>query len=275
MAHEPVLRLAAFAGVFAAVALAELAAPRRRLRVVKWRRWAVNIAVTVFNTAILRITLASAGVAAAAAAGAAGFGLFNALDWPAGVEIVCAVVLLDLAIYLQHVLVHAVPGLWRFHMVHHADLDLDVTTGARFHVGEILFSMALKAALAGALGAPVAAVVLFEIVLNATSMFHHGNVALPARVDRALRLVVVTPDMHRIHHSTIECETNSNFGFSVSWWDRLFGTYRARPAAGHEAMDIGLDQFRDQARLGFLHLMAMPFTRGRGRYPLGAREGGG
>ncbi len=273
--HEPILRLAAFLGVFAAVALAEIAAPKRRLRDVKWRRWATNIAMTALNTGAVRLIFATAAVGAAAAMEVAGLGLFNEIDLPLWIEIVGALLLLDLAVYLQHVLLHAAPGLWRFHMMHHADLDIDVTTGVRFHVGEILFSMAYKTMVVAALGAPLVAVVLFEIVLNTTSMFNHGNVALPARVDRVLRLFVVTPDMHRVHHSVVERETNSNFGFNLPWWDRLFGTYRAQPAAGHESMVIGLEQFRNPSRLGFLRLLALPFVGARGGYPLGARSDAG
>lgn len=260
--HEPALRLAAFVGALAAVALAELAAPRRPLRTGRRRRWAVNLAIAAVDAAALRLTLAGAAVGAAVAAEAKGFGLFNALAWPPWLEFVCAAVLLDLAVYFQHVLFHATPALWRFHMMHHSDLDIDVTTGARFHIGELLVSMVVKAAAVAALGAPAAAVILFEVLLNASSMFNHGNIALPARVDRRLRLLVVTPDMHRVHHSASARETDSNFGFGLSCWDRLFGTYRAQPGAGHEAMDIGLERFRDPARLGFFALLAMPFARG-------------
>lgn len=258
--REPALRLAAFLGVFAAVALAERAAPRRPPRDGKWRRRAINLAIAAVDTAALRLTLAGAAVGAAVAAGEAGFGLFHRLDWPVWIEFIAAVLLLDLAIYLQHVLFHALPGLWRFHMTHHSDLDFDVTTGVRFHVGEILISMAFKAAVVAALGAPAAAVVAFEALLNAAAMFNHGNVALPARVDRAARLFIVTPDMHRVHHSVCRRETDSNFGFCLPWWDRLFGTYRARPRDGHENMTIGLEAFRDPSRLGFAALMAMPFA---------------
>ncbi len=262
--HEPALRLAAFLGVFAAVALAERAWPRRRPRAGRLRRWAVNWALAALNTASLRLTVAASAVGAAAAAAAAGFGLFRILDWPAWVEFACAFVLLDLVVYFQHALLHAVPGLWRLHMMHHTDLDFDVTTGVRFHPGEIAFSTAIKTGAAAALGAPVAAVVAFEIVLNATSMFNHANLALPERADRILRLFVVTPDMHRVHHSTARRETDSNFGFNLPWWDRLFGTYRARPEAGHAAMEIGLAEFRDPARLGLPALLALPFARGAG-----------
>ena len=157
-------------------------------------------------------------------------------------------VLLDLAIYLQHVLFHAVPALWRLHRMHHADLEFDVTTGVRFHPIEILLSMVIKLGVVAALGAPAVAVLIFEVLLNATSMFNHGNVRLPPRLDRVLRWIVVTPDMHRVHHSIVPRETNSNFGFNLPWWDRLFGTYRAQPAAGHEGMTIGIEQFRDPAR---------------------------
>lgn len=262
--REPALRLAAFFGVFAAVALAERAWPRRRPRADRRRRWAINWGLAVLNTLALRLTVAASAVGAAAAAADAGFGLLHLLDWPAWVEFACAFVLLDLVVYFQHALLHAVPGLWRLHMMHHADLDFDVTTGVRFHPGEIAFSMAIKTGAAAALGAPVAAVVAFEIVLNSTSMFNHANLALPERADRILRLFVVTPDMHRVHHSTARRETDSNFGFNLPWWDRLFGTYRPRPERGHEAMEIGLAEFRDPSRLGFLSLLALPFARGAG-----------
>lgn len=267
--HEPALRLAAFLGVFAAVALAELAAPKRRLRDRKLRRWGINVAMVALNTAAARITVGTAAVGVAAMASTQGFGLFHELGWPVWIEFTCAIVLLDLAVYLQHALLHAVPGFWRFHMMHHTDLDIDVTTGARFHVVEILFSIGWKTTVVAALGAPVVAVVVFEVLLNATSMFNHGNVALPARVDRILRLFVVTPDMHRVHHSTAEHETNSNFGFNLPWWDRLFGTYRAQPEAGHETMTIGLAGFRDPSRLGFLALLTLPFRAERDGYPFG------
>ena len=267
--HEPALRLAAFLGVFAAVALAELASPKRRLRDRKLRRWGINVAIVALNTVAARIAVGTAAVGVAAVASTQGFGLFHALGWPGWIEIICAIVLLDLAVYLQHALLHAVPGLWRFHMMHHTDLDIDVTTGARFHVVEIFFSIGWKTTVVAALGAPVVAVVVFEVLLNATSMFNHGNVALPARVDRILRLFVVTPDMHRVHHSVAEHETNSNFGFNLPWWDRLFGTYRAQPEAGHEMMTIGLEGFRDPSRLGFLALLTLPFRAGRDGYPIG------
>ncbi len=260
LTHEPTLRLGAFAGIFAAAALAEVFSPKRVLRDRKARRWAVNIAITALNTVALRLAFAAGAVGVAIAAAESGFGLFNWLDWPFWLEALVAFALLDLAVYLQHVLLHAAPGLWRFHRMHHCDLDIDVTTGARFHVGEILFSMGWKMTVVAALGAPAALVVLFEIVLNGTAMFNHSNIALPARVDRVLRLFLVTPDMHRVHHSVVPHETDSNFGFNLPWWDRLFGTYRAQPAAGHDGMSIGLARWRDPAHLGFFALLAQPFT---------------
>jgi sterol desaturase/sphingolipid hydroxylase (fatty acid hydroxylase superfamily) len=185
------------------------------------------------------------------------------------------VVVLDFVIYLQHVVFHAVPALWRLHMMHHADLDLDVTSGARFHPVEILLSMVIKIAVVSALGPPLAAVVAFEVVLNATAMFNHGNLRLPEGIDRVLRLLVVTPDMHRVHHSAVAAETNSNFGFNLPWWDRLLGTYRAQPAAGHEGMTLGLAQFRDPERLTLAHILVLPWRGETGEYPLGrgARPG--
>ena len=185
---------------------------------------------------------------------------------------VASVVILDLAIYLQHVLFHAVPALWRLHRMHHADLEFDVTTGVRFHPIEIMLSMLIKLAVVGALGAPPLSVLIFEVLLNATSMFNHGNVRIPLAIDRVLRWLVVTPDMHRVHHSILARETNSNFGFNLPWWDRLFGTYRAQPAAGHEAMTIGIEQFRDPRELRLDRMLLQPFRGDAGRYPLGYRE---
>ena len=270
---EPQFRLGAFLGVFALVALWEIAAPRRRLRVSKAVRWTSNIGIVVVDTALVRLLFPAAAAGIAMEVGSLGWGLFNALAWPFWVEVLLAVVLLDLVIYWQHVVFHAVPGLWRLHMVHHADLDIDLTTGVRFHPFEILISMVIKVVAIGALGAAPVAVILFEIVLSATSIFNHGNVVLPSGLDRLLRLVVVTPDMHRVHHSVVARETNSNFGFNLPWWDRLFGTYRAQPAAGHEGMTIGLAQFRDPRRQWLWHMLALPFTGTGGEYPRGRRRG--
>ena len=272
---EPHARLSVFLGVFVLVALWELAAPRRPLRVAKAVRWTGNIGLVVLNTALLRLVFPAAAAGIAVVAGSQGWGLFNALGWPTWVEVVLAIVVLDLAIYCQHVMFHAVPALWRLHMVHHADLDFDLTTGVRFHPFEVLLSMVIKMAVVAALGAPPLAVILFEMLLSATSIFNHGNIVLPPAFDRLLRLVVVTPDMHRVHHSTVANETNSNFGFSLPWWDRMLGTYRARPAAGHENMTIGLEQFREPRLQRLWHMLALPFTGTVGAYPIGRREGSG
>jgi sterol desaturase/sphingolipid hydroxylase (fatty acid hydroxylase superfamily) len=261
LTHEPTIRLAAFFGILAAMMVWEVAAPRRRLEIPRVIRWSNNLALVVVDTAILRLAFPVLAVGLAGLAQARGWGLFNVLDLPLWVEVVAAVLILDLAIYLQHVLFHAVPGLWRLHRMHHADLDFDTTTGLRFHPVEIVLSMAIKLAVVGAIGAPPVAVLLFEVILNATSLFNHGNVRLPPAVDRVLRLVLVTPDMHRVHHSSDPRETNSNFGFSVPWWDRLLGTYLAQPAKGHEEMEIGIEQFRTERDLWLDRLLVQPLRR--------------
>jgi len=201
-----------------------------------------------------------------------GWGVLNQVSAPAALTIIAAVLFLDLAIYLQHVMFHAVPMFWRLHMVHHADVDFDVTTGLRFHPVEIVLSMLIKLAVVLFLGPPVVAVLIFEVLLNATAMFNHGNVRIVPSFDRALRWFVVTPDMHRVHHSVIRQETNSNFGFNLPWWDRLLGTYRAQPAAGQESMTIGLEQYQEQRRQTLPWLLVLPFDGRTGRYPVG-REG--
>ena len=272
VAFEPHVRLGVFLGVFVLVALWERAAPRRPLRVSKAVRWMSNVGIVIIDTVLLRLVFPAAAVGAAIVAGSLGWGLFNTLAWPLWLEIVLAVVVLDLVIYFQHVMFHAVPGLWRLHMVHHADLDFDLTTGVRFHPFEVLLSMVVKLAVIGALGAAPSAVILFEILLSATSIFNHGNIVLPPALDRLLRLIVVTPDMHRVHHSVNANETNSNFGFNLPWWDRLFGTYRAQPDAGHENMTIGLEQFREPRLQWLWHMLALPFTGSGGEYPMGRRR---
>ena len=270
--HEPLIRLGAFAGVLVAMAVWELLAPRRPQRIGRARRWPGNLGVVVLDTIILRIIFPTAAVGMALIARAHGFGLFNAVELPRLVAIIASVILLDLAIYLQHVLFHAVPVLWRLHRMHHADLEFDVTTGVRFHPFEILLSMVIKLVVVAALGAPALAVLVFEVLLNATSMFNHGNVRLPAALDRVMRWIIVTPEMHRVHHSIAPRETNSNFGFNLPWWDRWFGTYRAEPAAGHENMTIGIEQFRDPRELRLDRMLAQPFREDVGPYPLGRRE---
>jgi sterol desaturase/sphingolipid hydroxylase (fatty acid hydroxylase superfamily) len=275
LAHEPVVRLSVFAAILAAMALWELLAPRRHQAIQRLRRWPGNLGLVVLDSLLVRLIFPTAAVGVAMLAEARGWGLFQALGLPGWVAVVASVIVLDLAIYLQHVLFHAVPVLWRLHRVHHADLEFDVTTGVRFHPVEILLSMGIKLAVVAALGAPALAVLLFEVLLNATSMFNHGNVSLPARLDRVLRWLVVTPEMHRVHHSVVPRETNSNFGFNLPWWDRLFGTYRPQPAAGHEAMTIGIEQFRDPAELRLDRLLLQPLRGDDRGYPIGRRESGG
>ena len=258
MAAEPIIRLAAFAGVFAVMALWELAAPRRPQEIGRGWRWPNNLGVVIVDTVVLRLFFPTAAVGLALVGEARAWGLFNNLDWQAWIEVVIAVIALDLVIYLQHVLFHAVPALWRLHRMHHADLEFDVTTGVRFHPVEILISMVIKFAAVSALGASAVAVLAFEVLLNATSMFSHSNVSLPPAIDRVLRWIVVTPDMHRVHHSIRPAETNSNFGFNLPWWDRLFGTYRPEPEAGHEGMTLGIPQFRDARELRLDRMLLQP-----------------
>jgi sterol desaturase/sphingolipid hydroxylase (fatty acid hydroxylase superfamily) len=271
-AYEPYIRLAAFGGVFVVMAAWEFIGPRRKQTIGRGRRWSSNLGVVAVNTLLVRILFPTTAVGLALLAEARGFGLFNVIALPAWVGVVASVVILDLAIYLQHVLFHAVPALWRLHRMHHADLEFDVTTGLRFHPIEILLSMGIKFGVVAALGAPAVAVLIFEVLLNATSMFNHGNVRVPAGLDRALRWIVVTPDMHRVHHSVLPHETNSNFGFNLPWWDRLLGTYRAQPGAGHEAMTLGIEQFRDPGDLRLDRLLIQPFRGPASGYPISRRE---
>jgi sterol desaturase/sphingolipid hydroxylase (fatty acid hydroxylase superfamily) len=257
--HEPVVRLAAFASVLIGMAAWELLSPRREFPVGRLRRWPNNFAIVVLDTLLVRLAFPLTAVGLALLAETRGWGLFNVLPVPGWLAIPFAVILLDLAIYLQHVVFHAVPLLWRLHRVHHADLGFDMTTGVRFHPFEIALSLAIKLAVVLALGAPAAAVLLFEILLNATSLFNHGNVRLPGALDRVLRWIVVTPDMHRVHHSARGEETNSNFGFNLPWWDRAFRTYRAQPRDGHDGMTIGLAEFRDPGELRLDRMLLQPF----------------
>jgi len=269
MSHESVVRLGFFLGVFVVMAVWELVLPRRRLRAAKSARWFANLGVMVVSTVVVRIVFPTAAVGMALVAAERGWGLLNNLDLTPVVAIVASMVMLDLVIYLQHDLFHAVPALWRLHIVHHADIDFDITTGLRFHAAEIVLSMLIKLAAVTVLGPPAVAVILFEVVLNATAIFNHGNVRLPAVVDRVLRWIVVTPDMHRVHHSVKPAETNRNFGFNLPWWDRLLGTYRDQPEVGHEAMTIGLSQFQDRPRQSLPWLLALPIAGRLGSYPMG------
>lgn len=256
---ETALRLSAFVGVFALAAGWEALAPRRRASFTRRQRWPHNLALLALDVLLLRLLAPGAAIAVAIAAETQHWGLLHAVDLPAWVELLTAIVLLDLAIYLQHVVFHAVPVLWRLHRVHHSDPDFDVTTGTRFHPLEILLSVALKCVVVAALGAPAVAVLAFEVLLNATAIFNHSNGRLPPAVDRYLRWLLVTPDMHRVHHSIVRCETDSNFGFNLPWWDRLFGTYRAQPAAGHVAMRIGVEGLGGPHELRIGRLLTQPF----------------
>jgi sterol desaturase/sphingolipid hydroxylase (fatty acid hydroxylase superfamily) len=271
--HEATIRLGFFLGVFALMATWEVVAPSRARMLTRVQRWSSNLGLVVLNTILLRLLFPAAAVGVALTVNAQGWGLLNALSWPFWLEVLLALIALDFAIWVQHVLFHAVPALWRLHRVHHADLDYDLTTGARFHPIEIILSMLIKFAVIAALGPPVVAVILFEVILNAMAMFNHANIALPARVDRALRWLVVTPDMHRVHHSIEDDETNSNFGFNLSCWDRLLGTYRAQPRAGQQGMTIGIRQYREPKRVDRLDgMLVLPFVGRVTDYAINRRQ---
>lgn len=254
------LRLLAFLSIFALLALAEAVWPRRQLTVAKVQRWQANIGVIIADSLVVRLFAPVAPITLAAMALSQGWGLFNLLGVTGWVELIAGLIILDLIIYLQHRLFHRIPLLWRMHRMHHTDLDLDVSTGTRFHPFEIIISLLIKMAAVLLFGISPLTVLLFEIILNATSMFNHANLALPGPVDRWLRLVLVTPDMHRVHHSVLPKETDSNFGFCQPWWDRLLGTYREQPREGHLGMTIGLREFRDPTRLSLWQLLKIPFT---------------
>ncbi|MEW4563116.1 sterol desaturase family protein [Bremerella sp. JC770] len=254
---EMIVRLTCFLGVLLAMAIWELLAPRRTLRVAKIPRWLSHLTLVIINTICARVVLPLTAVSAAMFAQSRQWGVFYLVDWPTWIEVILCVLIFDLAIYLQHVMFHAIPALWRLHKVHHADMDFDVTTGLRFHTLEILLSAVIKLAVVFVLGPPAIAVVLFEVLLNATSMFNHSNVKLPLGIDRALRCLLVTPDMHRVHHSVVRRETNSNFGFNLPWWDFLLGTYRDQPCQGHDKMEIGLKTYQDEATVQWLPGMLM------------------
>jgi sterol desaturase/sphingolipid hydroxylase (fatty acid hydroxylase superfamily) len=265
MNHEAVSRLVFFVGIFALVAIWERMSPRRSMTTSKKVRWISNLGITLINPLVVHLLFPILAVDMALKAQEGGWGFLNNVDLPFWLKLVIGVVVLDLAIYLQHVIFHAIPILWRLHMMHHADLDYDLTTGLRFHPIEIILSMGIKLTVVAALGPPALAVLIFEIILTGMAMFNHGNVLLPSKIDEMLRYFVVTPDMHRVHHSVIIRESNSNYGFNLSCWDRLFGTYCAQPAKGHEGMTIGLSQFRE---LTLPWLLALPFTGKPGRYPI-------
>jgi len=268
---EAAIRMAFFVGIFVAVAVAELAVPRRPLTTSKASRWFANIGIVFINTGTLRILLPATAVSLSVWVEGRGWGILNHVDLPFWLKVALSVMFLDFVIYLQHVMFHAVPTLWRLHMMHHADMDFDLTTGTRFHPMEILISMFIKFAAIIVSGAPAPGVLLFEVLLNGTAMFNHGNFYIPLGVDRVLRWLVVTPDMHRVHHSIFPSETNSNFGFNLPWWDRIMGTYRAQPTRGHDGMTIGLNQFRDPSRLTLPWLLVLPFVGKQGTYAINRR----
>lgn len=272
--YETPIRLVAFAGVLAAMAWWEVVAPRRPRRIGRRLRWSGNLGVVVLSTLVLRVVFPILAVGLATLARERGWGLLNLLGVSGWHAFVVSLLALDLVIYLQHVMFHAVPALWRLHRMHHADLELDATSGVRFHPLEIVLSMALKLGFVLAFGPPAVAVLIFEVVLNATAMFNHGNVRLPLQVDRLLRLLVVTPDMHRVHHSIRPDETNSNFGFNVPWWDRLLGTYRAQPLDGHDGMTIGIEQFRSARDLRLDRMLLQPLRGPANGYSIDGRDGG-
>ena len=271
MLNENFYRIGAAIIVLLIMAGWETVAPKRKLTTLKARRWTTNLTIIGLDNLLVMLLIPVTIIQVSLAAQASKWGLFNQLDLPPVPTFFLSVLALDLIIYLQHLMFHTVPLFWRLHMVHHADLDIDVTTGLRFHPLEIILSVFIKIATVAALGPPVLAVLVFEILLNATAMFNHANVALPTDIDRWLRLMVVTPDMHRVHHSVIIRETNSNFGFNFPWWDRLFGTYRPQPAKGHQEMTIGLSQYRNPAALGLGKILLLPLTGNPGSYSLSSQ----
>jgi len=259
--REAMVRLGFFALVFIIMLAWELLAPRRNPSVSKPLRWLNNLGLFALNSVVLRLLFPAAAVGIALSVGEMGWGLFNLLTLPFWFEIVAAVLLLDLAIYLQHILMHRAPLLWRLHRVHHADLDIDLTTGSRFHTIEIIVSMLIKGVVILLLGPALIAVLVFEVLLNGMAIFNHANVSLPPAVERVVRYLLVTPDMHRVHHSTVKRETDSNYGFNLSIWDRMFSTYIDQPEMGHDKMTIGIAEFRDAKQVDQLPgMLALPFV---------------
>lgn len=254
------VRLAVFLSVFVVLAILEKIRPRRHLLVSKTRRWFANLAIVILNTLVMRLLIPIAPYGMAVFAQSKGWGVFNQLKLAGMPEIVASLLLLDLVIYLQHRTFHHMSLLWRIHRMHHTDLDLDVSSGTRFHPLEMVVSVMIKLLAVCLLGSSPLSVLLFEILLNATSMFNHANVRIPVRIDRWLRMILVTPDMHRVHHSVVPQETDSNFGFSLPWWDHLFASYRAQPRDGHSEMSIGLKEFRNLNKLGLTQLLLLPFV---------------
>ena len=268
LTNEPQVRIGVFLCVLTVMALWEVAAPRRRVDIPRLLRWSNNLGLVILDAFAVRLVFPVVAVGLALIVSGNGWGLFALVDVPNWLAIVATILILDLIIYLQHVVFHAVPALWRLHRMHHTDLEFDVTTGLRFHPAEILLSMAIKLLAVLALGPPAIAVLIFEVLLNGSAMFNHSNIRLPARIDAVLRWVIVTPDMHRVHHSIHPSETNSNFGFNVPWWDRLLGTYKAQPRDGHKAMTIGIEQFRNRRELWIDRMLIQPFKGPASGYPI-------
>lgn len=257
--YEAIVRLGVFAGIFLLMAALEIAIPRKERVLPKGMRWFTNISLVIVNTLALRLVMPILAVGMADYAAARGWGLLAFVDFPMWMEIIIAFVILDMLIYVQHVAFHKVPILWRFHKVHHADRDLDVTSGARFHPIEAVLSMAYKLLCVALVGPAAIAVFLFEVILNASSMFHHANIRIPENIDKLVRWGIVTPDMHRVHHSVRVSETNSNYSFFLTLWDRLFRTYVAEPKDGHREMTLGLDEYQTEQPANLGWAMVVPF----------------
>ena len=272
VAHDGAIRMFFFLGILTAMAVWELRMPRRALAANKRQRWIANLGIVVLDSFVIRLVVPLLPVALAVMCAERGWGVMNILDLPLWLEFILSIVVLDFVVYLQHVMFHAIPTLWRLHMVHHSDIDLDVTSGNRFHPVEILISVAVKLCAVMVLGPSAAAVIVFEIILNGMAQFNHSNVMIPEKIDGRLRVWIVTPDVHKVHHSIDYTEANSNFGFNLTWWDRLFGTYRAAPQVAIPDMTIGLTQFREPAQLTLGKLLLLPITGETGRYALNARK---
>ncbi|PIX23274.1 MAG: fatty acid hydroxylase [Deltaproteobacteria bacterium CG_4_8_14_3_um_filter_45_9] len=266
--NELLIRLGVFFGILVVMFLWELIAPRRPLTTSKLTRWFSNLGLVLIESIVVRLVFPTALAGITLLVQQRGWGLFNQSELPYLLKIIFSVLILDFVIYLQHIMFHSVPLFWRLHMVHHTDMDIDVTTGVRFHPVEIILSLGIKMIVVILIGAPLAAALIFEIILNGTSMFNHGNVRYSQNIDSILRLLVVTPEMHRVHHSTIRWETNSNLGFNFPWWDRLFGTYRGQPAKGHLEMTIGLEPYKEPKKLTLPWLIVLPFIGKLGKYPM-------
>ena len=273
MENEAYIRLGFFFGIFIIMAIYEVVAPKRKLTAPKSARWFTNLSITFLNSLLLRWIFPVLAIGMAYVAKEQGLGILNKVEMPEYLAVIIAVLFLDFIIYAQHYAFHVLSYPWKLHMMHHTDLDLDVTSGARFHPIEIMLSMFIKVSIVMIIGAPPLAVIIFEVLLNATAMFNHSNVRLNTTLDKYLRLLVVTPDMHRVHHSVEEDETNSNFGFSLPWWDRLFGTYRDQPRNGHKYMTIGIHDFNRPRQVTWLHsMLILPFIGKISEYVINRRQ---